>query len=107
MNKWDILPPIERGVERPKHVKLRALTKEEAVEIKRLAASRTEPMRSVQRAKIIAALADDPTVNASEAGLQAGYRSPQVGPQWVKRFNWKKRPQEQFGLLGGYDVIHS
>ncbi len=71
----------------PKHVKLRTLTKEEATEIKRLAASRTEPMRSVQRAKIIAAMASDPTLKASEAGLRAGYKSPQVGPQWVKRFN--------------------
>lgn len=71
----------------PKHVKLRTLTEEEVAEIKRRVASRTEPMRNVQRAKIIAALADDPTLKASEAGLRAGYKSPQVGPQWVKRFN--------------------
>jgi transposase len=71
----------------PKHIKLRTLTTEEAAEIKRRVASRTDPMRRVQRAKIIAAMAEDPTLTASEAGLRAGYKSAQVGPQWVKRFN--------------------
>ncbi len=44
-------------------------------------------MRSVQRAKIIVALLEEPTLTASEAGCRAGYKSPQVGPLWVKRFN--------------------
>ena len=71
----------------PKHVKLRALTEEESQAVKRLAASRTAALRSVQRAKIIAAMLADPTLKAATAGLRAGYRSRQVGPLWVKRFN--------------------
>jgi transposase len=71
----------------PKHVKLRTLTEEESQAVKRLAASRTAPQRSVQRAKIIVAILEDDTLKASDAGLQAGYKSRQVGPQWVKRFN--------------------
>jgi len=71
----------------PKHVKLRELTDEETREVRELAKSRTAPARAVQRAKIIAALLDKPTLKASEAALQAGYRSAQAGPQWVKRFN--------------------
>lgn len=60
----------------PKHVKVRELTK-----------SRTAPVRAVQRAKIIAALVDDPALKASEVALLVGYRSAQAGPKWVKRFN--------------------
>lgn len=71
----------------PKQVKLRTLTEEEAQTVRRLAASRTTAQRSVQRAKIIVALLDDPTLKASEAGQRAGYNSRQVGPQWVRRFN--------------------
>lgn len=71
----------------PKHVKLRTLTEEETREVRRLAASRTAAQRSVQRAKIIVALLEDSTLKASAAGLRAGYKSRQVGPQWVKRFN--------------------
>ncbi len=71
----------------PKRVVLRALTDEETVEVQRLAASCTAPRRSVQRAQIIAALVADPTLTASEAGLQAGYTSRQIGPHWVRRFN--------------------
>jgi transposase len=68
-------------------VKLRTLTEEEKQAVRRLAASRTAPQRSVQRAKIIIALLDDPAVKACEAGQRAGYSSRQVGPQWVRRFN--------------------
>jgi transposase len=71
----------------PKHVKLRELTDEETQEVRELARSRTAPARAVQRAKIIAALIDDPALKASEAALRAGYRSAQAGPNWVKRFN--------------------
>jgi len=71
----------------PKHVKLRTLTEEESQAVKRLAASRTAAMRSVQRAKIIVALLEDPSLKASEAGCRAGYKSPQMGPLWVRRFN--------------------
>lgn len=70
----------------PKHVKLRTLTEEEQT-VRRLAASRTAAQRSVQRAKIMGALLDDPTLKASEAGQRAGYNSRQVGSHWVRRFN--------------------
>ena len=70
-----------------KAVKLRSLATEEITEIKRLAASRKEPMRKVQRARIIAMLLEDPKLHASDAGLQAGFKSKQMGPEWVRRFN--------------------
>jgi transposase len=52
-----------------------------------LAASRKESIRLVQRARIIALMYEDPTLYASEAALQAGFRSATVGALWVKRFN--------------------
>jgi len=58
-----------------KRVKLRPLTAEEVTEIKRLANSRTAPVRLVQRARIITFLDADPQLYASEAGLQAGFSS--------------------------------
>jgi transposase len=70
-----------------KRVQLRTLTAEEASAVKRLAASRKEAIRLVQRARIIALMYDDPTLYASAAALQAGFRSTTVGAQWVKRFN--------------------
>ena len=72
-----------------KAVKLRTLTTEEVTEIKRLAASRKEPIRKVQRARVIAAMVEDPKLHASEAGLKAGFKSQQMGPEWVRRFNQK------------------
>jgi len=71
----------------PKHVRLREVSEAEALEVRRVAKSRTAPVRAVQRAKIIVALLDDPTLNASEAALRAGYRTGQSGPKWVRRFN--------------------
>jgi transposase len=70
-----------------KPVKLRTLTAEEVTEIKRLANSRTAPIRLVQRARIIAFMHEDPTMYASDAGLKAGFTSTIIGPTWVKRFN--------------------
>ena len=70
-----------------KRVELRPLTAEEANEIKRLAASRKESIRLVQRARIIALMAEDPALYASDAALRAGFRSATVGALWVKRFN--------------------
>ena len=70
-----------------KAVKLRSLTTEEITEIKRLAASRKEPIRKVQRARVIALMLEDPTLHASDAGLQAGFKSKQMGPEWIRRFN--------------------
>jgi transposase len=71
----------------PKRIQVRTLTDEEQAEIKRLAASRKESIRLVQRAQIIAAMMDDPDLTACEAGLRVGYRSVGVGPMWVQRFN--------------------
>ena len=70
-----------------KAVKLRSLTIEEEAEIRRLAASRKETHRLVQRAKVIVALLDDPKLHATQAGTQAGFRGRQSGVDWVKRFN--------------------
>ena len=66
---------------------LRSLTTEEVKEIRRLARSRTEPMRIVQRAKLIEAMMDDPNLNASDASFLVDFKSNASGPQWVKRFN--------------------
>jgi len=70
-------------------VKLRSLTTEEEAEIRRLAGSRKEPHRLVQRAKVIEAMLDDPKLYAIQAGLQAGFIGVQSGVTWVKRFNEK------------------
>jgi len=70
-------------------IKLRTLTAEEVTEIKRLASSRKEPIRLVQRARIIAYLLEDSSLYASEAGQKAGYSSVVTGPMWVRRFNEK------------------
>jgi hypothetical protein len=43
---------------------------------------------------------DNPKLHASEAGLQAGFKSQQMGPEWVRRFNkkglvgWKTGPDQ-------------
>jgi transposase len=66
---------------------LRTLTAEEVTEIKRLANSRTEAIRLVQRARVIAYMVDDPKLYASGAGLKAGFASPMMGLRWVRRFN--------------------
>ena len=70
-----------------KAVKLRPLTTEEEAEIRRLAASRKEPYRIVQRAKVIAAMLDDPKLHATHAGFKVGFSGGQSGINWVKRFN--------------------
>ena len=71
----------------PKRTRLRALTTDERAEIQRLAASRKESIRLVQRARIIAAMAEDPELTATEAGFRAGFRSNVIGSKWVQRFN--------------------
>jgi len=70
-----------------KRIELRELTAEEVVEIRRLAASRTESVRLVQRAQIIALMLEDPELTASRAGLRVGYKTDGTGAFWVKRFN--------------------
>jgi hypothetical protein len=73
----------------PKRILLRTVTAEEEAAIRRLAASRKEPARLVQRAKAIAAMLDDPGLIAGKAGLRAGSKSVGMGPMWVERFNAK------------------
>jgi len=70
-----------------KVVKLRDLTSEEETEVRRVAGSRKEAHRLVQRAKVIVAMLDDPKLHASHAGQKAGFESTQMGINWVKRFN--------------------
>ena len=70
-----------------KRIRLRALTVEEKAEVHRLAASRKESIRLVQRARIIAAMDEDPELTATEAGFRAGFKSEATGAMWVKRFN--------------------
>ncbi len=48
----------------PKLIALRTLTTEEEAEIRRLANSCKEPLRLVQRARVIAAMLDDPSLPA-------------------------------------------
>jgi transposase len=71
----------------PKRTRLRALTTAERTEIRRLATSRKEPIRLVQRARVIAAVDEDPELTATEAGFRAGFQSSATGSIWVKRFN--------------------
>ena len=71
----------------PKRIALRTLTTEEEAEIRRLAKSRKEPLRLVQRARVIAAMLDDPDLPASRAGEKVGYKGAPRGIHWVKRFN--------------------
>ena len=71
----------------PKRIHLRSLTSDERAEIQRLAASRKEPIRLVQRARVVAAMDGDPALTATEAGFEAGFSSSGAGPMWVKRFN--------------------
>ena len=64
-----------------KRVELRTLTTEEVSEIKRLAASRKESIRLVQRARIIALMYEKsrPCMHPKTARRGAGFRSATVG----------------------------
>lgn len=79
----------------PERIGLRTLTAEEEREIRRLANARVEPARLVQRAQLIEAMLDDPSLPATEAGMRVGYSNP-IGPTWVRRFN-------EEGLAGLHD----
>ena len=83
-----------------KRIVLRTLTTEEETEIRRLAKSRKEPMRLVQRSRVIAAMLDDPKLSASKAGEKVGFKGAPMGIRWVKRFNEK-------GLVGLMDAERS
>lgn len=75
-----------------KAIKLRPLTTEEATEIRRLASSRDEPKRLVQRARVISFMYEDPDLYAVEAGLKAGFKNSGMGSAWVRRFNKEGLP---------------
>jgi transposase len=70
-----------------KRIELQELSQEERQEIERLAGSRTESARIVQRAGLIQALADNPEVGAGQAGRMAEYWQDFSGTHWVRRFN--------------------
>ncbi len=91
----------------PKRICLRALTIDEQAEIQRLAASRKEPIRLVQRARIIAAMVEDPELVATEAGFRAGYKSNAIGSIWAKRFNEEGLPGLRDRPRSGRKPTHS
>lgn len=68
-------------------LRLREVSDEEAEQVRKLATSRTQPARLVQRAKIIQSLLDNPKLPAGKAGRMVGYKSDYPGCTWVKRFN--------------------
>ena len=68
-------------------IRLREVGPAEERAVRRLAASRTEPAGLVQRAWVIRALLDDPTLSATAAGRLAGFTREDAGPGWVRRFN--------------------
>ena len=71
----------------PKYLRLRAVSAAEEAQVREVAKSRRAEARLVQRARVICALLDDPSLSAAAAGRQAGYRSDLPGRTWVKRFN--------------------
>lgn len=91
----------------PKRIKLRSLTSEEKEEIQRIASSRKEPIRLVQRVRLIKAMAEDPDLPASRAGLGAGFKSAAMGIMWVKRFNTEGMAGLEDRLRPGRKRTHS
>lgn len=71
----------------PKKLSIREITAEEKQNIERLAKSRTEPARIVQRAKVIRAMLIDPSLPAGQSARLAGYESEAAGWRIVKHFN--------------------
>ena len=84
----------------PRKLGLREVSEEEANQIRRLASSRTQQLRLVQRARIIQLLLDNPKLPAGKAGRMVGYKSDYPGRTWVKRFN-------EHGLKGFADEQRS
>ena len=70
----------------PKRIALRTLTSEEQAEVRRLAKSHKEPMRLVQRARVIDAMLDDPNMSESRAGEKVGFKGAPMGIHWVRCF---------------------
>ena len=84
----------------PRKLGLREVSEEEANQIRRLASSRTQQSRLVQRAKIIQLLLDNPKLPAGKAGRMVGYKSDYPGRTWIKRFN-------EHGIIGLADEQRS
>jgi transposase len=78
----------------PKAIFVRALTPEETKEVQRLAHSRTEPARAVERAQIVLFSCEGLTVPAIAKQLR---RDAVTVRMWVKRFN-------AMGLAGLQDL---
>ena len=86
---------------------LRAVTPEEATQIRQLAASRKAPQMLVQRARVIQALLDMPTRTAAEASQMAGYRSAAAGRRWITRFNAQGLVGLRDHARAGRPVVHA
>lgn len=91
----------------PKRIALRRLTTEEEAEIRRLAKSRKEPMRLVQRARVIEAMLDDPNLSPSRAGEKVGFKGAPMGIHWVRCFNEKGVAGLMDGERSGRPANHS
>lgn len=91
----------------PRRLRLRTLTEDERCAIARIVGSRTEPVRRVQRARIIQAMLDDSSMPAAKAGMLAGYRSNFAGPYWVKRFNARGLAGLEDEPRSGHPRVHS
>jgi transposase len=68
-------------------LRLRNVSDEEAIQIRKLASSKTQPANLVQRAKIIQLLLDNPKMYVKDAAVLVGFKSDQQATTWVKRFN--------------------
>jgi transposase len=71
----------------PKRIRLRSLSDQEQQALRKLGASRKAPARLVQRARLIRAMLDDPTLSAAQAARSVGFDNPDAGARWVRRFN--------------------
>jgi hypothetical protein len=91
----------------PKRIALRTLTTEEEAEIRQLAKSRKEPIRLVQRARVIEAMLDDPSLPASRAGEKVGFSGAPMGIHWVRSFNEAGVVGQMNGERSGRPLSHS
>lgn len=71
----------------PRQLKLRVLSADEELAVRRLANARKEAVEIVRRARLIEYLLEHPEVPPSYAGMAVGFGSNASGAQWVKRFN--------------------
>jgi transposase len=91
----------------PKYLRLRSVSAEEETQVRELGKSRRAEARLVQRARIICALLDNPTLSAAAAGRQAGYSSDVPGREWVKRFNERGIAGLEDEARAGRPPVHS